>query len=302
VKSLGSRYWRPIVQINGELQSEAIGKYGPDIFSSYAEKFVERHRDRPFFLYYPMTLTHDPFVPTPRSKGFSKEQEQRSDRAWFGDMVAYMDEIAGRIVTAIDRAGIGGDTIVLFTGDNGTHPSVTTRTHEGPYPGAKGQTTQGGTHVPLIARWRGRSRPGAVCGDLIDFTDFFPTLAQLAGAKMPAGHPKDGRSFLPQIAGERGNPRDWIFCHYDPRWGKFSPARWVMDKRWKLYGNGRFYDLEKDPWERHPVSDLTAEMTRTRANFEAVLSRMRPAPAKTGLAELPEGPVLYANHSPRLAG
>lgn len=275
VKDRGSRYWEPTVQVNGEVQRQIKGKFGPEVFTSYAEKFIERHRDRPFFLYYPMALTHDPFISTPRSKGSSAETAHGSDPVWFGDMVAYMDEVSGRIVAKIDQLGLAGNTLVIFTGDNGTHPSITTQTRSGPYRGGKGSTARAGTHVPLIARWQGTSPKGAICEDLIDFTDFLPTLGDLAGTSLPDDHPRDGRSFRPQLRGAKGDPRKWIFCDYNPKWGKFQPARWVMNKRWKLYGDGRFYDWRSDPGEQQPLVSLTAEMAQARTEFQAVLSRLR---------------------------
>ena len=274
VKDRGSRYWDPLVQVNGELQPVAKGKYGPDLFADFALRFIEQNRQKPFFLYYPMALTHDPFVPTPRSRNFTEEQKEKSDPRWFSDMVSYMDGLAGKIADKIDSAGLGKHTLILFTGDNGTGRGITTQTRQGPYKGGKGGTTLAGTHVPLIARWTGRSASGKVCEDLIDFTDFFPTLAEAAGRAMPSGHPKDGRSFLPPILGKASNPREWIFCHYDPRWGNNKLARWAMDKQYKLYGDGRFIDLRNDPQEEKPVTNLSPEMRPASAKFQAVLDRM----------------------------
>jgi arylsulfatase A len=251
------------------------GRFGTDVFTDYAMDFVERHRDRPFFLYYPMALTHDPFLPTPRSRDFREEQKHRGDKVWFADMVAYMDEAAGRIVRKIDGAGLAGNTLVLFTGDNGASPAITTRTANGPYRGGKGSTIAAGTHVPLIARWQGAPGQRAVCSDLVDFTDFFPTLAEAAGAHIPDDHPRDGRSFLPPITGRKGSPREWIFCDYNPRWGRFQPARWAMDERWKLYGDGRFYDLQNDPREQQPLTALTPEMRQASAKLASALSAMK---------------------------
>ncbi len=277
VKERGSRYWDPTIQVNGVVQREMKGKFGPDVFASYAGDFIERHRDRPFLLYYPMALTHGPFVPTPRSNNAGSKPAARSDPAWFADMVAYMDELAGRLVAKLDRTGIAGNTLVIFTGDNGTHHSITTRTANGPYRGGKGRTVRAGTHVPLIARWQGTSPRNAVCEDLIDFTDFLPTLAEAAGTDFPPDHPRDGRTFLPQLRGAKANPRDWIFCDYNPRQGKAQPARWVMNKRWKLYGDGRFYDLRNDPGEQRPITQFTVGMAQARTEFLSVLSRMQPA-------------------------
>ena len=274
VKARGSRYWDALVQVNGELQPVARGKYGPDLFTEFALGFIERNRDRPFLLYYPMVLTHDPFVPTPRSRDFTPEQKHKSDPRGFSDMVSYMDELVGRIVDKIDSAELGQHTLILFTADNGTAKSITTQTRQGPYHGGKGSTTLAGTHVPLIARWTGIAKGGRVCEDLIDFTDFFPTIAEAAGCSMPVGHPNDGRSFLRQIQGKRGGSREWIFCHYDPRWGGIKPARWVMDTRYKLYDDGRFFDLRSDPNEERPLASLTGEMKVTLRKFRAVLQRM----------------------------
>lgn len=78
-----------------------------------------------------------------------------------------------------------------------------------------------GTHVPLVAYWKGHRPAGAVIDDLIDFTDFYPTLAEAAAAKLAADDPIDGRSFLPRLRGEPGNPRDWVLWHYQPYWGNF---------------------------------------------------------------------------------
>jgi arylsulfatase A-like enzyme len=275
VQARGSRYWDPLLQINGELGTPRQGEYGPDVFAQFGESFIERHRRRPFLLYYPMVLTHNPFVPTPRSPGLATADKVKDDPRWFGDMVAYMDHQVGRIVRSVERHGLLENTLILFTGDNGTHPSITTRTRSGPYQGGKGGTTAAGTHVPLIAAWKGTGASGVVCEDLIDFTDFFPTLAEVARARMPGGHPGDGRSFLSQISGHKGKPRDHIFCHYDPRWASRRPARWVMDKRWKLYQDGRFFDLARDPLEKGSPVDIPTEAQPVVARFRSILEAMR---------------------------
>jgi arylsulfatase A-like enzyme len=253
VKSRGSRYWDPIIQVNGKLEAVRKDEYGPNIFEAFADGFFQRHRSRPFFFYYPMVLTHDPFVPTPASASPSAAKRNEPDKAWFGDMVAYMDRVVGNVLASLDRHGLAESTLVIFTGDNGTHPSIVTDTRKGPVRGDKGNTTFAGTHVPFIARGAGSSARGTVCDDLVDFTDFFPTFAEASGGKIPDDHPRDGRTFLPQIRGKKGNPRDHIFCHYAPRWGKFKPARWAMDKTFKLYDDGRFFNYRQDAEEKNPL-------------------------------------------------
>ncbi|MCP3962455.1 MAG: sulfatase-like hydrolase/transferase [bacterium] len=236
---------------NGEVLPGGKGEYGPDVISGFLIDFIEQHRERPFFCYYPMLLPHDPFEATPRS---APEAEDRA--ALFGDMVVYLDEIVGRIVAKLDEAGLRDDTLILFTSDNGTSPKITSSTTSGEVRGGKYRMTDTGTHVPLIANWRGFSPPGAVCDDLVDFSDFLPTLAEATGAEPPADRVIDGRSFLPQVRGQAGKPREWVFCHYPRRRDDPEKTRaYIRDKRWKLYDNGKMYDLSVDPLERSPFRE-----------------------------------------------
>jgi arylsulfatase A len=141
--------------------------------------------------------------------------------------------------------------------------------------------------VPLIAHWPAGGAKGRVCDDLIDFTDILPTLAEAGGGTLPAGVTIDGRSFLPQVRGQTGRPRDYIFCHYEPRHGAInSKVRFVHDARWKLYQTGQLFDLAADPEEQTPVSGDPA----TRAKLQAVLDRMEAeAPFATSPPPAPGG-------------
>ena len=90
--------------------------------------------------------------------------------------------------------------------------------------GGKGLMTDAGTRVPLIVNWKGVIKEGQVCSDLVDFSDFLPTICKTAGITVPAELKIDGRSFFPQLKGRKGNPKDWIYCWYS-RAGKNSDAR-----------------------------------------------------------------------------
>ena len=268
-----SRYRDPLIVANGKYRDDLKGRYGPDVFCDYAVEFLERKKDRPFLLYYPMTLTHAPFVPTPDSADWERREDTPNNK-YFADMVAYMDEVVGRIVKKLDDLGLRENTLILFTGDNGTAHGIRSKLGDRIVRGGKGRTTNAGTHVPLIASWKGTAPSGKVCDDLIDFTDFLPTLAEAAGANVPGSLTVDGRSFLPQLRGEKGNPREWVFCHYFRNPGD-AVRRFARDKRWKLYDDGRFYDLQTDPGERQSIGKLTAEMRRVKARFEAVFAKMQ---------------------------
>jgi arylsulfatase A len=285
IKDRGPRYKDPLIAQNGKAREDLEGKYGPDVFTDYALDFIERHKAGPFFLYFPMALVHSPFVPTPDNEDW-KKRTHKNNTKYFADMVSYMDKIVGRIVRKLDQLGLRENTLVLFTGDNGTHKSIKSKMPNAVIQGAKGETTDAGTRVPLIANWPGvvpavnrtGTRPaGRVCSDLVDFTDFVPTFAEMVGISPPEDMIIDGRSFLPQLRGKKGNPRDWIFCHYDPRWGKRERRCFVRDKRWKLYDNGQLFNVEADVLEQNPIKpgEGGKEAASARKRLKAALDSMK---------------------------
>jgi arylsulfatase A len=269
----GSRYKDPLMIRNGKPVEDFQGKYGPDISCDYALDFIERHKAKPFFLYFPMAIVHDPFVPTPDGEDWDIPRHRNNAR-YFPDMVAYMDKMVGRIVGKLDKLGLRKDTLFLFTGDNGTHKSIKSELDGRIIQGAKGETTDAGTRVALIVNQPGAVASGKICSDLVDFSDFVPTFAELSGAEAPQGMIMDGRSFLPQLHGKKGNPREWVFCHYDPRWGKWKKRRFVRDKRWKLYANGDLYDVPADTLEQNP-NPAGREAAEARKRLQAVLDSIQ---------------------------
>ncbi len=252
------RYANAGLEIDGRHVDLTGGKYGPDVVNEYARDFIASHKDRPFLLYYPMLLTHGPFQPTPDSKDWepttADEQSQR-DPAHFGDMVAYADKLIGKLVAALEKNSVRDNTLLIVLGDNGTARGIASQMGERIVHGGKGSSTYAGTHVPLIASWPGVIPPGLVLDDLIDSTDFLPTICQAGGVEPPSSLTLDGRSFLPQLRGDPGRPRDWIYCWYARNGGAKPDFEFAMDKRFKLYRDGRFFELEKDLEEMHPLEE-----------------------------------------------
>ena len=268
--STPSRYWEPYVWENGK-RNEAVKKedsFGEDIFTDYLIDFFRRNKDRPFFAYYPMTLPHGPFVETPDTIG-TEGNSKRSRQERFAGMVAYMDRKVGQIVSALDKLGLRENTLVVFTGDNGTCKKITTMMGKHVVKGGKGLMTDTGTHVPLVASWGGQAAKGAVCEHLIDLSDMLPTFVEAAGAQVPEDHFLDGRSFLPQIRGEKSNPRDWVFLQVDDNQA-------VRTHRWKLFANGKLFDIQNDPLERSPIrSDQDSKESKAvRKQLEAALKSL----------------------------
>ncbi|MCW5977286.1 MAG: sulfatase-like hydrolase/transferase [Bryobacteraceae bacterium] len=273
----GSRYADPAILANGTLRTDAKGKYGPDLYADYIMDFIERNANRPFFVYYPMALTHAPFNPTPRSQTWAKGNRLENDPKYFGDMVEYMDEIVGRLVAKLDELKLREKTLVLFFSDNGSDRLTRSRMKGREVRGGKGECDEAGTRMPLIANWPGVVSRGQVLDDLIDSTDFYPTLAELAGFDLSKEGQVDGRSFADRLRGQPGNPREWVFFHHDPRPGVDKKGRrldrWAQERDYKLFDDGRFLSVSPDYLEETLVApdSMTPAMTATRARLQKVL-------------------------------
>lgn len=281
------RYPNPGLEINGQTVDYTNGEYGPDLVSDHLVKFIQQHKggDKPFFAYYPMILPHWPFQPTPDSEDWDATETKEWPRAkWnrkhFRDMVAYADKMVGKIDNALKTAGVRENTLLIFTCDNGTYTGITSPFEGKQLKGGKGTTPNAGTHVPFIASWPGTIKPGQVCDDLIDFSDVLPTLAELGGGKLPTDRKLDGRSFLPQLKGERGNPRDWVFCWYE-RNGKRdgNVQRYARNQTYKLYHDGRFYNVPADELEKRNLrpGEIDTDAEEIQSQLQAVLDTMSAA-------------------------
>jgi arylsulfatase A len=280
VGASGSRFANPRLFENGKLLSGLEDKYGPDVVSDYAIDFINRNKDKPFFLYYPMILTHSPFVPTPDSKEWQDEKlRSKGNPRFFTDMVEYTDKIVGEIISAIHELGLSENTIFIFTADNGTHFSLTTQTVDGPFPGGKGTMPDAGSHVPMVIHNPSKIKKGFDYNELFEFSDFLPTFAEIAGVSIPEGI--DGKSFSNLFSGEKQDSRETVFVHYDPL-KKGGNERWygrfVRNKTYKLYSNDRFYNVNKDSKEKNKITEenLTIEEKQLKEIFQVELNTAPP--------------------------
>jgi len=278
LKNKGSRYKDPLIEINGKPFDSPKNAYGPDIISDYALDFITRKKDVPFLLYYPMMLTHSPFDATPDCPDYLEVQNgkgKKGSAGHFSDMTAYTDKLIGKLIAKLDELKLRDNTLVLVLGDNGTAKGMPARFKGRDVQGGKGTTTEWGTHVPLIGSWPGHFASGKTSQDLIAATDFLPTLCDAAGIAVPADLKIDGRSFLPQLRGEQGNPRDWLYAWYNPSGGATAQAEFAHDASFKLYTNGKFFNVEKDDLEKSPLADsaLDANAKATKAKLEAALKQ-----------------------------
>lgn len=286
-----NRYPNPGLEQNGREVDYKNGEYGPDLVSDYACEFIARHADgdQPFFLYYPMILPHWPFEPTPDSDDWDpafrrddpvEKNYGMRDAKHFTDMVRYVDKLVGKIVAKLEETGVRENTIVIFTSDNGTYESVTSRFRGRPWRGGKSYMMDNGTHVPLIVNWPARIRQGRVSHSLVDFSDIMPTLSELTGAELPDALKLDGQSFASVIDGNPG-PRESIYCWFfrdgRPIIGgpRHRAGEYARDHRYKLYHHGSMYDVLADFYETRPLDrqTLSEEQRAARERLALVIQR-----------------------------
>ncbi|MDX1945104.1 MAG: sulfatase-like hydrolase/transferase [Pirellulaceae bacterium] len=267
-----ARYWHPCIVENGKYLPTTPSDYGPDLFNAFAIDFITRHKSEPFCLYYTMPLTHNPHEETP--------DPTRPGQRWpkgFQSNVEYLDHLMGQLVDAIDRLGLGENTLFVFAGDNGTGGQ------------GKGTVTELGVRVPLIVRCPGLVKAGVVSRELVSVADVFPTLAELSQAKLPAGHIVDGKSLVATLRGGAEKHRDWLFSY-------LGAGRILRDDRWLLEvpGEGKpekFFDCGTSRlgtgYENVTASSDPAAIA-ARERFAAILKDL-PGPAGHPGLKLPTG-------------
>jgi arylsulfatase A len=247
--------------------------YGPDLLLYRTKDFISRQAksQKAFFVYYPMVLTHWPFVKTPDSVGHKGEQ------GYFEDMVQYADKITGEIIAHVDSLGLTDNTLIIFTGDNGSYPGLVGRMGDNSiWEGAKSTPIRPGQHVPLIAAF-GKNAP-SVSDEVVDFTDILPTLAEAAGSDtdLPQEYNCHGRSILPTITGKGQTQEKKYTINWYPSIGgrPYSSALFVSDMTYKLYHGGILFNIKEDPFELNPLyaHNETPEGKEARAGLEAYLN------------------------------
>jgi arylsulfatase A len=222
-----------------------------------------------------MSHIHGPILRTPDSvPGASLTQ-------LYQDNVAYMDKLVGKLMNTLKELKIEQNTLVIFTGDNGTAPeSKQFCTIDGgkQLSGCKWTMLEGGSHVPMIANWAGTTPTGKVYNDLVDATDLYTTFTELAGGKLPSDRTMDGVSFSPLLFGKPlTNPRNWIFVLLGPFW-------FDEDQKWKLHENGELNDMSNAPFSEPivPKSSANPDAAAARSYLQGVLDHLNPKAGKFG--------------------
>jgi len=230
---------------NASLPDGPKGEYLTDRLTREAAAFIEAQADAdaPFFLYLPLYAVHTPIQPLPElaERAESRERGQYHNNPKYAGFVEGMDQFVGRVLEALEQQGVADNTIVVFTSDNGGHGAYTD-VH--PLRGGKGMFYEGGIRVPLMVRWPGVTRAGAVCDEPVLLFDFYPTFAAVANSKLPTTQPVDGMDLSPLLKdAEASLNREAIFFHF--------PAYL------EAYGGG-MDEAHRQPWRATPCSVIRA--------------------------------------------
>ena len=223
-KNIDRRFVNPQLEFNGVEKDFTNGEYGPQVCTDFICDFIDKNKKKPFLVYYPMILTHCPFDPTPDSTDWDPKRlgsttykgDRNDPQRHFRDMVAYADKAVGQIVSQLGKSGVRDNTLIIFTGDNGTDTPIVTPWNGKKVLGGKGTMSDTGTRVPLIVNWpAGIRKAGRVVDDLVEFTDVFPTICEVTTAKLPENHPGDGASIVPVLRNQAGaRKKDWVYIWY----------------------------------------------------------------------------------------
>ncbi len=256
--------------------------YLTDEFSAEAVNFVERHKDKPFFLYLAYNAPHAPLqAPEKYLSRFSSIENPR--RRTYAAMVSAVDDGVGQLMAKLRELNLETNTLVVYLSDNGG-PTQDNASDNRPLRGAKGSPWEGGIRVPFAAQWPGHIPPGLVYEQPVISLDIFATIAALANAPLDAAHPLDGVNLMPYLTGQKsGSPHDAIYLRMFDR-GAYA----VRSGDYKLVISGKtnapvLFNLTQDIGESH---NLAATHTNELDNLEkkrAAWSAQLMPPAFDGL-------------------
>lgn len=278
------------------------GQYGPEVIHEQALKFLEKNKEKPFFLYYPSIIPHaelfapeeymekyrGKFEPEKSYKGVDEGERYRNGgygsqpeaHAAFAAMVNVLDDHVGEVVAKLKELGVYDNTVIFFSSDNGPHleggADPDYFDSNGILKGYKRDLYEGGIRAPMIAVWKDKIKPGRETDHISAFWDILPTVAEITGTETPANI--DGISFLPALLDEEGQKQhDYLYWEFHERGGRLA----LRKGDWKLVKYNVFdpqkttselYNLSEDPGEennlaeKHPekVENLTELMKSAR--------------------------------------
>ncbi len=280
----GGGFWREGPASPGFQPVEVL----PKLAEKATQWIGKQSAEQPFFLYFPLSAPHKPWVPSPEFEG-------RSQAGYYGDFVAQVDTVVGQVIDALDASGLAENTLLIITSDNGAQwvaGDIEKYRHRAnlAYRGQKGDIWEAGHRVAFVARWPQQIAAASTCDQTICHTDLMATAAALSGAELPAGAAPDSVSIMPLLQGETAPVRQSTVHHsvngtFAIRFGKwkliegnlgsggFTPPSKALPE--PNGPQGQLYDMEADP---HEQENLYADHPEVVARLTEQLQRIRETP------------------------
>lgn len=293
------RYWDPYIHTDGESKIYE-GAFGPDLYSDYILRFIEQNRDEPLFIYYPMTLTHTPFVHTPHAMDATTNYEKHLA------MTEYMDYLVGRLMQSLEDNGIMEDTYVIFTTDNGTTVGCVGNLNGHYIRGGKSMLSQSGINCPFMIHIAGQ-KEGRVSDALVDFTDISATILDITNTPQDPRYHLDGVSFTSVLDGAQQSPKGYALSMGGNPAGIGEDSkirnqadfrdRAIIGEEYKIYLSMereivRIYNIREDRFERHNLVEDKEVMATVLAQFGSIIDQMPTEDANPRYDVLPHDPTL----------
>jgi len=263
---------------------DADGRYLTDALFDSGLGFIEQHGEQPFFLYLPTHAVHAPLDPPPRLvEKYRRKQTVAgavsADPAYAATIEA-LDSNVGRLWDTLRSENLIEQTLIIFTSDNGGTPH-----YVAPLNGSKGALYEGGIRVPCAVWWSGIHQPGRQCDCPILTMDWYATLADLAGARLPKEQPIDGVSLLPILRGADALSRDALYWHFPCYIGRGEPCSAIRIGDWKLIQKFEddtleLFNLDDDPGEARNLAkqnpDVATNLADRLDDWQTELNAPRP--------------------------
>ncbi len=258
VEISGERYWNPYIH-SKDGSRQYIGDFGPDLYTKFITDFIDQNHDDPMFIYYPMTLTHTPFVHTPHKMDAKTNYEKHLA------MIEYMDILVGRIIKSLKDNGVYDNTYIIFTTDNGTTAAAVGSRNGHYIRGGKTMLSENGINCPFIVKCP-NSTSSRMSDAIVDFTDIGPTIMEITGSTPNPKYRVDGVSFLNVLGGDSSTSKGYAISMgghpssigATDRVENRTPfrERAIMGETYKVCLDAdrtisRVYDTKSDPWEQN---------------------------------------------------
>ncbi len=278
----GNDYFDDTYFVNGE--PRPFKGYCTDVFFAEGMKWIEEHRDEPFFCYIATNAPHGPYNVPPHYRDLYRDTGVPDAYARFMGMITNIDENFGRLREHLQKLGLEDDTILVFMSDNGPCGGAR-RDIEDPFNagmrGYKGSEYDGGHRVPCFMRWPNGNLPeGTDISDVTSYVDFMPTILDLCGVAVPDDRRFHGETLVPLLRGEAGGRwRERITVTDSQR--VTNPIKWkqsaVMKDTWRLVNGVELHDLASDPGQQRDTApehpDVVAELRQGYEQWWEVVSR-----------------------------